>query len=46
MNLIRLEQNICKHQADHLRTDRRATANSTLVKWRGSQQICKSQFHS
>lgn len=23
-----------------------ATHNSTLVKWRGSRQICKSQFHS
>jgi hypothetical protein len=27
-------------------TEDLATHNSTLVKWRGSQLICKSQFHS
>lgn len=31
MNLICIEQSICKLQTDNLRTDRRATANSTLA---------------
>jgi len=35
-----------KNSANIQRTELLAAYNSTLVKWRGSGQICKSQFHS
>ena len=39
------QQDELKRRHDYQYEDT-ATYNSTLVKWRGSRQICKSQFHS